>query len=247
MGYHLDFCFPSIGTFDCHFIVEMFLEAGATLLEEGEKSVLLEHADSFVPLDIDVLYTEPPPLDGEDEKRNWAHVRLSSALDHQELEHTVRAVLALANRVGARVYDGQIGEYVTEATSAKVIETYERGAHTVASIFGTCGNREHPDVIDRRDAIMAVPQNAAIDSNDPMLLRTIDELNLSVRASSGLRKSNVRTIGDLVRKTRVELLAIPDFTERTVNEIESVLARKGLRLGLEFTENGEEHKGNAPR
>jgi hypothetical protein len=65
------------------------------------------------------------------------------------------------------------------------------------------------------------------------LLRTVDELDISVRAAHCLRNENIIYIGDLVQKTHAEMLCIPNFGRTGLTEITEVLATMGLHLGME--------------
>ena len=69
------------------------------------------------------------------------------------------------------------------------------------------------------------------DLNDN-LLRNVDELELSVRASNCLKTANIRTIADLVQKTEPELLKTKNFGKKSLNEIKTILGEMGLSLGM---------------
>jgi len=91
---------------------------------------------------------------------------------------------------------------------------------------------------DRRDAVMGIP---------------ITDFELSVRSRNCLKKMSIRTIGDLLRTGEQELLSYKNFGETSLNEIKSLLASKGLRLGqaLEDGKSGAVRRapvvvGNAP-
>jgi len=64
------------------------------------------------------------------------------------------------------------------------------------------------------------------------LLRNVDELELSVRASNCLKTANIRTIADLVQKTEPELLKTKNFGKKSLNEIKTILGEMGLALGM---------------
>jgi DNA-directed RNA polymerase subunit alpha len=66
------------------------------------------------------------------------------------------------------------------------------------------------------------------------LLKSIDELELSVRSSNCLNSANIRTIGELVQKTEAELLKTRNFGKKSLNEIKSILAEMGLSLGMKL-------------
>jgi len=65
------------------------------------------------------------------------------------------------------------------------------------------------------------------------LLRKVDELELSARSANCLKNNNIVYIGDLVQKTEAELLRIPDFDRKSLNEIKEMLSHLGLHLGME--------------
>lgn len=67
---------------------------------------------------------------------------------------------------------------------------------------------------------------------DPILLRPVDDLELTVRSANCLKAENVYYIGDLVQRTEVELLKTPNLGKKSLTEIKDVLADKGLSLGM---------------
>ena len=69
---------------------------------------------------------------------------------------------------------------------------------------------------------------------DPIMLRPVDELELTVRSANCLKAENANYIGDLVQKTEVELLRTPNLGKKSLNEIKEVLASHGLSLGMEL-------------
>lgn len=69
-------------------------------------------------------------------------------------------------------------------------------------------------------------------SIDPALLRTIDDLELTVRSANCLKAEKIDYVGDLVLRTEMELLKTPNLGKKSLNEIKDVLAQHGLRLGM---------------
>lgn len=67
---------------------------------------------------------------------------------------------------------------------------------------------------------------------DPMLLRPVDDLELTVRSANCLKAENLYYIGDLVQRTEVELLKTPNLGKKSLTEIKDVLASRGLHLGM---------------
>ena len=70
------------------------------------------------------------------------------------------------------------------------------------------------------------------DEVDPVLLRPVDDLELTVRSANCLKAENIYYIGDLVQRTEVELLKTPNLGKKSLTEIKDVLASHGLSLGM---------------
>ena len=64
------------------------------------------------------------------------------------------------------------------------------------------------------------------------LFRSVDELELSVRAYNCLKTANIRTIADLVQKSEAELLKTKNFGKKSLNEIKTILGEMDLSLGM---------------
>ncbi len=69
---------------------------------------------------------------------------------------------------------------------------------------------------------------------DPVLLRPIDDLELTVRSANCLKAESIYYIGDLVQKTEVELLKTPNLGKKSLTEIKDVLGQRGLSLGMKL-------------
>jgi DNA-directed RNA polymerase subunit alpha len=67
---------------------------------------------------------------------------------------------------------------------------------------------------------------------DPVLLRPVDELELTVRSANCLKAESINYIGDLVQRTEVELLRTPNLGKKSLTEIKEVLEAHGLALGM---------------
>jgi DNA-directed RNA polymerase subunit alpha len=81
------------------------------------------------------------------------------------------------------------------------------------------------------EAEVSVDEEADI---DPILLRPVDELELTVRSANCLKAENVYYIGDLIQRTEVELLRTPNLGKKSLTEIKDVLASHGLSLGIQL-------------
>tara|TARA_Y100001970_G_scaffold250734_1_gene322784 strand:- start:13532 stop:14512 length:981 start_codon:yes stop_codon:yes gene_type:complete len=67
---------------------------------------------------------------------------------------------------------------------------------------------------------------------DPIMLRPVDELELTVRSANCLKAENIHYIGDLVTRHESDLLRTPNLGKKSLNEIKEVLLSRGLTLGL---------------
>ncbi len=69
---------------------------------------------------------------------------------------------------------------------------------------------------------------------DPLLLRPVDDLELTVRSANCLKAENIYYIGDLIQRTENELFKTPNLGRKSLNEIKEVLAARGLTLGMKL-------------
>ncbi|GAB3731735.1 DNA-directed RNA polymerase subunit alpha [Luteimonas pelagia] len=83
----------------------------------------------------------------------------------------------------------------------------------------------------QRDRGAAKPATAGV---DPVLLRPIDDLELTVRSANCLKAESIYYVGDLIQKTEVELLKTPNLGKKSLTEIKEVLAQRGLSLGMKL-------------
>ena len=71
---------------------------------------------------------------------------------------------------------------------------------------------------------------------NPLLLKKVDELELSVRSANCLKNDNIVYIGDLIQKTEAEMLRTPNFGRKSLNEIKEVLTGMQLHLGMDIVD-----------
>jgi DNA-directed RNA polymerase subunit alpha len=85
--------------------------------------------------------------------------------------------------------------------------------------------------VDLQGAEFAEPETKETEI-DPILLRPVDDLELTVRSANCLKAENIYYIGDLIQRTEVELLKTPNLGKKSLTEIKDVLASHGLSLGM---------------
>lgn len=86
--------------------------------------------------------------------------------------------------------------------------------------------------VDLEDAGEQAKAEPAEPEIDPVLLRPVDDLELTVRSANCLKAEQIYYIGDLIQRTEVELLKTPNLGKKSLTEIKDVLASKGLSLGM---------------
>jgi len=116
--------------------------------------------------------------------------------------------------------DGSLNPEEAIAHSAKILKDQ-------LSIFITFEEEEEAEMSFPEDE----EEKEGINEN---LLRSVDELELSVRSANCLKHANIKLIGDLVQKTEAEILATKNFGRKSLNEIKDILAEMGLSLGMKL-------------
>jgi DNA-directed RNA polymerase subunit alpha len=199
--------------------------------------------------------------DGDVEIINPEHVicNLTSANSEISMRVTVqrgRGYVPASARVSSDDEDRPIGRLLLDASFSPV----ERIAYNVESArveqrtdldkliidMETNGTLDPEEAIRRSSTILAEQLDAFVDLRDvtevqqeeekpefdPILLRPVDDLELTVRSANCLKAEQVQYIGDLVQRTEVELLKTPNLGKKSLTEIKDVLASRGLSLGM---------------
>ena len=73
-------------------------------------------------------------------------------------------------------------------------------------------------------------------ASTPLLAKNIDELDLSVRSANSLKNANIHTLRDLVRRTEKDMLETKNFGKKSLEEVQEVLDKLGLSLGMDVPE-----------
>ncbi len=147
----------------------------------------------------------------------------------------VDAIFSPVERVGFEVADtreGQVLDYdklsltVETDGSVKPEDAVAYAARILQDQLQLLINFEEPTIEKETDDEPDLGFN-------PVLLKKVDELELSVRSANCLRNDNIVYIGDLIQKSEAEMLRTPNFGRKSLNEIKEVLASMGLHLGME--------------
>ena len=102
-------------------------------------------------------------------------------------------------------------------------EAIRRSATILQHQLAAFVEMSYEDLIDTKDEK---------DEVDPMLIRPVDDLELTVRAANCLKAENIYYIGDLVQRTESDLLKTPNLGKKSLTEIKTVLMQHGLSLGM---------------
>ncbi|MEM9724819.1 MAG: DNA-directed RNA polymerase subunit alpha [Pseudomonadota bacterium] len=150
---------------------------------------------------------------------------------------SVDALFSPVKRVSYKVEptrEGQVLDYdklsltVETDGSVKPDDAVAYAARILQDQLQSFINFEEPRVEDRSES-----SDDGVDFN-PLLLKKVDELELSVRSANCLKNDNIVYIGDLIQKTEAEMLRTPNFGRKSLNEIKEVLTNMGLHLGMEI-------------
>ena len=199
--------------------------------------------------------------DGDVEIANPEHVICHLTDDNAELSMRIkvergRGYVPASARIHTEEDERPIGRLLVDATYSPV----DRIAYAVEAArveqrtdldklvidMETNGTLDPEEAIRRAATILAEQLDASVDLRDvrvpeekeekpefdPILLRPVDDLELTVRSANCLKAEAIHYIGDLVQRTEVELLKTPNLGKKSLTEIKDVLASRGLSLGM---------------
>ncbi len=123
------------------------------------------------------------------------------------------------------------------------LEVWTNGAVKPADSIGLAAKllKDHMSIFIAFEEELPREESAAERAYDPRqeyLGRSVDELELSVRAYNCLKNANIRTIGELVQRSEQEMLRTKNFGRKSLNEIKELLQRMNLQLGMKVDEHG---------
>lgn len=199
--------------------------------------------------------------DGDVEIANPEHVICHLTDDNAEISMRIkvargRGYVPASARIHTEEDERPIGRLLVDATFSPV----DRIAYAVEAArveqrtdldklvidMETNGTLDPEEAIRRAATILAEQLDAFVDLRDvrvpeekeekpefdPILLRPVDDLELTVRSANCLKAEAIHYIGDLVQRTEVELLKTPNLGKKSLTEIKDVLASRGLSLGM---------------
>ncbi len=144
----------------------------------------------------------------------------------------VDALFSPIRRVSYRVESARL-EQQTDLDRL-ILEIESNGTVDANVAVGDAATLLHKQIavfVDIEEKVVEEAQEEHIEI-DPVLLRSIDDLELTVRSANCLKAEKIDYVGDLVLRTEMELLKTPNLGKKSLNEIKDVLAQQGLRLGM---------------
>lgn len=148
----------------------------------------------------------------------------------------VDSIFSPVKRVNFNVENARVGR-MTDYDRLN-LEVWTDGSTSARDAVATAAIilRGHLDICipseEYRESQQETPPADTKSELDQILSRSVNELELSVRAANCLKNANIKTIEDLVRKTEMEMLKTKNFGKKSLNEIKDVLEEMGLGLGI---------------
>lgn len=150
----------------------------------------------------------------------------------------IDSIFSPIKRVNFQVENARVGR-MTDYDKLTV-EIWTDGTISPSDSLSTAAGilRDHVDIfinpearVEGRGELVGEDAQREINKN---LFRSVNELELSVRAANCLKNANIKTIADLVQKTEAEMLKTKNFGKKSLNEIKEILADMGLSLGVKI-------------
>ncbi len=148
----------------------------------------------------------------------------------------IDSIFSPVRKVNYRVTNARVGQ-ITDYDKL-ILEVWTNGAVMPADSVGYAAKilKDQLGIFvnfdDKVDVETVEEEIEELHDMDPNLYRSVDELELSVRAANCLKNANIRIIGELVQKTEAEMLKTKNFGRKSLNEIKEVLSMMGLQLGM---------------
>ncbi|OLB75931.1 MAG: DNA-directed RNA polymerase subunit alpha, partial [Nitrospirae bacterium 13_2_20CM_2_61_4] len=150
----------------------------------------------------------------------------------------VDALYSPVTRVNYLVENARVGR-MTDYDKL-ILEVYTDGSISPEEALSDAALivRGHLDIFinvkDMEETISRPAVAESITESNKNLLRSVNELELSVRAANCLKNANIKTIADLVQKTEADMLRTKNFGKKSLNEIKEILSEMGLGLGMKL-------------
>ena len=222
-------------------------EVNLTLVKEGEGAVLA--SDIELPHDVEIINPDHVLANLTAKGKIEMHIKVEKGRGYipgniralsEDSSHTLGRIILDASyspieRVSYTVESARVEQrtdldkLILDVQTNGVLSPEEAVRHSARilidqiSVFAVL--ETSVDTSEEEEAAASAPQI------DPVLLRPVDDLELTVRSANCLKAENIYYIGDLIQRTENELLKTPNLGRKSLNEIKDVLAARGLTLG----------------
>ncbi|HOE67826.1 MAG TPA: DNA-directed RNA polymerase subunit alpha [Candidatus Hydrogenedentes bacterium] len=205
--------------------------------------------DIFRDVDVDVfnpdkvIFTATAATANVEMEIKVAHGRGYVTADHFELEHAPIGTVYLdagfspVTKVNFLVEDARVGQMTDY--DRLILDVWTNGSLTPQDALQEAAKLliDHMQIFVRETESSEEAGGSLIGVEDPELMRklsrSVDELELSVRAANCLKAANIRTIADLVVRQESEMLHFPNFGKKSLDEIKVILETLGLTFGMQ--------------
>jgi len=160
----------------------------------------------------------------------------------------IDSVFSPIKRVNFHVENARVGRMTDYDKLA--MEIWTDGTISPRDALSTAAGilREHLDIFinpeERNEGKSEVGYEESHREINKNLSRSVNELELSVRAANCLKNANIKTIADLVQKSEGEMLRTKNFGKKSLNEIKELLTEMGLSLGTKVEAASSPHNGS---
>ncbi len=195
-------------------------------LEVVNKDLVLCHLDNTADLNIEFFVENGKGYRSSDDNK-----KADMPIGYIAIDSIFSPILNVSSnveqaRVGQRTdYDKLIMTIKTNG-AVNAEDALAFAARILIDQFQLFVNFEDPKIADKKEEENELPFNK-------VLLKKVDELELSVRANNCLKNDNIVYVGELVQKTENDMLKTPNFGRKSLNEIKEQLGLMGLYLGME--------------
>ncbi|WP_372881923.1 DNA-directed RNA polymerase subunit alpha [Psychromonas sp.] len=238
-------------------ILEILLNLkGLAVKLEGKNEVIVSLTKSGTGPVIAADITHDSDLEIVNPEHVICHLTGNAEISMRIKIESGRGYVPASSRVHSEEDERPVGRLLVDATFSPV----ERIAYSVESArveqrtnldklvidMETDGTLEPEEAIRQAAMILAGQLDAFVDERiisapveieekpefDPILLRPVNDLELTVRSANCLKAESIHYIGDLVQRTEVELLKMPNLGRKSLTEIKDDLVSRGLYLGM---------------
>ena len=153
----------------------------------------------------------------------------------------IDSVHSPVRKVSYNVEPSRLGQ--TTDYEKLILDVWTNGAVTPEDAIGHAGKllKDHMSIFinfEEQEEVEEETEDQEVDVVNENLLKSVDELELSVRSYNCLKNANIKTIGELVQKSESEMLKTKNFGRKSLNEIKEILTTMGLGLGWILDEDG---------